>query len=103
MPYFLLFYAKENSDPEVVCLALWRVGLRVTLNGKVCTVDTSVAFLVFALGIWTLRYEPLVSCSPVRCLGVLFLAQRLVQQWIHITRQLLVLSEGFLREGELES
>ena len=31
---FLLLYVKENSDPEVVCLALWRVGLRVTLNGK---------------------------------------------------------------------
>ena len=31
---FLLFYAKENLDPEVVCLALWRFGLRVTLNEK---------------------------------------------------------------------
>ena len=82
-----------NSDPEVVCLALWRVGLRGTLNGKVCTVDTSVAFFVLALGIWTLRHEPLVSSSPVRCLGVLFSAQCLVQQWVHAMRQLLVFGQ----------
>ena len=41
---FLLFSAKETSDPEVVGLALWRVGLRITLNGVVCTVDNSVVF-----------------------------------------------------------
>ena len=39
----------------------------------------------------------------VRCLGVLFMAQCLVQQWVHAVRQLLVFLEGFLREGELES
>ena len=39
------FYAKRNSDPEVVSVpALRCLGLRVTLNGEVCTVDTSVAF-----------------------------------------------------------
>ena len=26
MPYFSSFYVKVNSDPEVVGLALWRVG-----------------------------------------------------------------------------
>ena len=26
MPYFSSFYVMENSDPEVVGLALWRVG-----------------------------------------------------------------------------
>ena len=52
--------------------------------------------LVVALGIWTLIYEPLVSGSPVRCLGVLFLAQCLVQQWVHAMRQLLFFRQFFL-------
>ena len=52
----------------------------------------------------TTFYEPhCIWQFPVRCLGVLFMAQCLVQQWIHVTRQLLVLLEDFLREGELES
>ena len=78
---FLLFYAKEKSDPEVVGLALWRVGLRITLNGEVCTVDTSVAFRAGGRT-WNLDItftSPLYLAVPVRCLGVLFLAQCLVQ------------------------
>ena len=34
--FFLLFYVKENSDPEVV--GLLSGVLRITLNGEVCTV-----------------------------------------------------------------
>ena len=47
--------------------------------------------------------SPFYLAVPVRCLGVLFLAQCLVQQWIHVARQLLMLLEGFLREEDLES
>ena len=35
LPYFSSFYAKDNSDPEVVGLLF---GVRITLNGEVCTV-----------------------------------------------------------------
>ena len=57
---FLLFYAKENSDPEVVGLALWR-GLRITLNGEVCTVDTSVVFRACCCT-WNLDLTLRASC-----------------------------------------
>ena len=40
--------------------------------------------------------------SVALLMGVLFMAQCLVQQWIHVTRQVLVLLEGFLREEDLE-
>ena len=80
---FLLFYAKENSDPEVVGL-LFGVFAN-PLNGEVCTVFLSV-FPVFALGIWTLRYEPLVSGSSCSLFGCTFLAQCLVRLWIHVLR-----------------
>ena len=86
----LLFHAKGNSDPEVVCLAPWCVGLRVTLNGEVCTVDTPVAFRAGART-WKLDItftSPLYLAVPVRCLGSLFMAQCLVLQWVHVTRQL---------------
>ena len=41
----------------------------ITLNGEVRTVGPS-AFLVFAHGIWTIRYEPLVSGSSCSLFGV---------------------------------
>ena len=57
------------------------------------------------LGNWTLR-----SRAPriwqflfAVWVYVLFMSQCLVQQWIHVTRQPLVLLDGFLREGELAS
>ena len=61
MPYFSFFYVKENMDPEVVVLlsgvsanhAEWR-----SAHSR-----SSAVFLVFAPGIWTLRYEYLVSGS----------------------------------------
>ena len=40
----LIFYVKENSDPEVVSCPALRACLRVVLNGEVYTVDTSVVF-----------------------------------------------------------
>ena len=48
---------KGTSDPEVVsCPALQWMGLRVTLNGEVCTDAASLAFPEpVALGNWTLR------------------------------------------------
>ena len=50
----LIFYVKGNSDPKVVSVLLSWLGLRVTLNGEVCTVDFSVALrAVVSLGIWT--------------------------------------------------
>ena len=48
-----------------------------------CAQSLSV-FLVFALGVWTLRYEPLVSGSSCSLFGCTFLAQCLVRLWIHI-------------------
>ena len=42
----------------------------ITLNGEVRTVGLSAVFLVFALGIWTIRYEPLVSGSSCSLFGV---------------------------------
>ena len=47
--------------------------------------------------------SPFYLAVPVRCLCVLFMAQCSVQQWVHAMRQLLVLLERFLCEGELES
>ena len=48
-----------------------------------CAQSLSV-FPVFALEIWTLRYEPLVSGSSCSLFGCTFLAQCLVRLWIHI-------------------
>ena len=48
-----------------------------------CAQSLSV-FPVFALGIWTFRYEPLVSGSSCSLFGCTFLAQCLVRLWIHI-------------------
>ena len=80
-----IFYVVVFSDPEV---------------------DAAPSMLqllpeLVTLGNWTLR--PRASWTwqfLVRCLGVLFMAQCLVQQWVHAMRQLLVLLEGFLCEGE---
>ena len=47
---------------------------------------SSAVFLVFALGIWTLRYELLVSGSSCSLFGCTFLAQCLVRLWIHVLR-----------------
>ena len=68
-------------------------------------VDFSVAFRA-GCRTWKLDIpfmSPLSLAVPVRCLGVLFMAQCLVQQWVHAIRQLLVCLEGFLCEGELVS
>ena len=65
MPYSI-FYVKVNSDLEVVVLALWRVGVHAEWRSAH---SRSFAFLVFALGIWTLRYEPLVSGSSCSQFG----------------------------------
>ena len=83
-----IFYVMVFSDPEV---------------------DAAPSMLqllpqLVTLGNWTPR--PRASRTwqfLVRCLGVLFMAQCLVQQWVHAMRQLLVLLESFLCEGELES
>ena len=40
--------------------------------------------------------SPLSLAVPVRCLGFLFMAQCLVQQWVHAMRQLLVFLEVFV-------
>ena len=57
--------------------------------------------LLVARGIGHYVHEPLAV--PVRCLGLLFMAQCLVRQWVHAMRQLLVFFGLFLREGELVS
>ena len=49
-----------------------------------CAQSVLRVFPVFALGIWTLRYEPLVSGSSCSLFGCTFLAQCLVRLWIHI-------------------
>ena len=77
---FLLFYAKENLDPEVVGLLF---GVSESRSMEKCAQSLSV-FPVFALEIWTLRYEPLVSGSSCSLFGCTFLAQCLVRLWIHI-------------------
>ena len=90
VPY-CFFYVKGNSDPEVLCLAPWCVGLRVTLMEK-CAQSTLQlpSELVVARGIWTFTLtSPLYLAVPVHCLGVLFLAQCLVQQYM------LCVSSGF--------
>ena len=51
-----------------------------------CAQSVLSVFLVFALGIWTLRYEPLVSGSSCSLFGYTFLTQCLVRLWIHVLR-----------------
>ena len=65
---FFFFYVMENSDPEVVGPALWRVGYHA--EWRSAHSRPSAAFLVFALGIWTLRHELLVSGSSCSLFGV---------------------------------
>ena len=75
VPYCTSFLREgELGSLGRLCLALWCVGLRVTLNGEVCTVDTSVAFRAGGRT-WKLDItftSPLYLAVPVRCLGVLF-------------------------------
>ena len=52
---------------------------------KKCAQSLSV-FLVFALGIWTICYEPLVSGSSCSLFWCTFLAQCFVRLWIHVLR-----------------
>ena len=66
MPYFSSFYVKVNSDPEVVFLALWRVGVHAEWRSAHSRLQLSL----FALGIWTICFEPLVSGSYCSLFGV---------------------------------
>ena len=66
MPYFSSFYVKVDSDPEVVFLALWRVGVHAEWR----SVHSRLQLSLFALGIWTICYEPLVSGSSCSLFGV---------------------------------
>ena len=106
VPYCTSFLREgELGSCGRLCLAPWCVGLRVTLMEK-CAQSTLQlpSELVVARGNLTLR--PRAPCFwqlLVRCLGLLFMAQCLVQQWVHVLRQLMVLLEGFLCEVELES
>ena len=62
------------SDPEIVSgPALWCVGLRVSLDGEVCAVYASVAFLSWwsHLEIAHYVYEPFVLGSPLFAAQVL--------------------------------
>ena len=90
---------RSSLSCSLVC---WSASLA---HGEVCTVDTSVAFRAGGRT-WKLDIaftSPLHLTVPVRCLGLLFMAQCLVEQWVHAVRQLLVFLEGFLCEGELVS
>ena len=68
-----VFYAKGNSDPEVFSVLLFGMGVRVTLNGEVCTDDDIQCFLelVVAPENWTLRSRTLCTwqfvVSLLRC------------------------------------
>ena len=55
---------KANSDPEVVFLALWRVGVHAEWR----SVHSRLQLSLFALEIWTICYEPLYLAVSVRCL-----------------------------------
>ena len=105
VPYCTFFLREgELGSCGRVCLAPWCWSASHA-RGEVCTVDTSVAFRAGG-HTWKLDItftSPLYLAVRVRCLGVLFMAQCLVQQWVHAMRQLLVFLEGFLCEGELVS
>ena len=66
MPYVSSFYVKVDSDPEVVFFALWRVGYHAEWR----SVHSRLQLSLFALGIWTICYEPLVSGSSCSLFGV---------------------------------
>ena len=79
-----IFYVMVFSDPEVAPVH----------NRRFSCFPELATF-----GIWTPRSRvPSTWQSLVRCCCVLFVVQCLVQQWIHVMRQLPVLLEGTLLE-----
>ena len=68
MPYFSSFYVKVNSDPEVVFLALWRVGVQAEWRSAH---SRSFSFPCLHLEFGQYVMSPLYLAALVRCLGVL--------------------------------
>ena len=70
---------------------------RPALGHTLCrTVDASVASSAgHTWKLYTTFTSPSYLAVLVRCLGVLFMVQCLVQQWIHALRQLLVLLDSY--------
>ena len=85
MPYFS-FYVKVNSDPEVVGLALWRVGVHAEWRSAH---SRCFSFPCVHLEFGQYVVSPLYLAVPVRCLVS---AQCLVRLRIHVLR----LQDGFL-------
>ena len=76
---------RENSDPAVVSVLL--PGVLVCESRSWKTVHSGH----FSCLPWKLDItftSPLYLAVPVRCLGLPFMAQCLVQQWVHAVRQL---------------
>ena len=87
--FFHVLYVMVFSDPEVA-------------SSHSCCFSCFPAPV--ALGNWTLRLRaPCIWQFLVRCCGVLFMMQCLVQQRIHVMRQLLMRLDGFVREEDLVS
>ena len=57
----------------------------------------------FTFGNWTLHARAPRTWQFLFAVWVCTLHGAMVQQWVHIARQLLMLLEGFLREEDLES
>ena len=68
MPYFSSFYVKVNSDPEVVFLALWRVGVHAEWRSAH---SRSFSFPCSHLEFGHYVMSPSYLAVLVRCLGVL--------------------------------
>ena len=75
MPYFSSFYVKANLVPEVVLLALWRVGVYAEWRSAH---SQSFSFPCSHLEFGHYVMSPSYLAVLVRCLRVLFLAQCLV-------------------------
>ena len=67
MPYFSSFYVKVNSDPEVVFLALWRVGVHAEWRSAH---SRSFSFPCLHLEFGQYVMRPLVSGSSCSLFGV---------------------------------
>ena len=65
MPYFSSFHVKVNSDPEVVFLALWRVGVHAERRSGH---SRSFSFPCLHLEFGQYVMSPLYLAVPVRCL-----------------------------------
>ena len=78
---FLFFYAKENSDPEVDCLALWRVGNHAEWRGAHSRPSVSSLFSHLESGLYVMS-----PCIWQFLFAVWCLAQCLVRQRIHVLR-----------------